>query len=388
MAEGGIHPVRLYDSDGDALDDGSGQLKISFSDALGTDHFGLVGAGADMDGNVHGQLRYIGMTLFNIYYYAYYLPDGDWAFDSATNKHVLIGGVRNDTPISIADGNTGPIRVGEEGEVIIDVVDGGILESALDGIEGGLTVLSSNTGDIPDVIGATGITAPTKAISIAGTRSGGLLRELQVDAAGRLDVDATSEFDNAIGTDGQTGPPKCVSIGGTASGNLQEMAVTADGYVQVNIKAASASGGATDPFKVDTEGYDAGSAGIMPKVVCSDTLAALSGVTNAEISSLQVDTQGALYTTHGVTGITSGNDLDIGTASAAAIFGDTPCKRVDIMASPDNTGYIWIGGSNVAVNRGIRLSPGDFYSTDIDNVADIFAIASVDQEDIVFNYFT
>ena len=29
MAEGGIHPVRLYDSDGDALDDGAGKLNVN-----------------------------------------------------------------------------------------------------------------------------------------------------------------------------------------------------------------------------------------------------------------------------------------------------------------------------------------------------------------------
>ena len=29
MAEVGIHPVRLYDSDGDALDDGSGKLNVN-----------------------------------------------------------------------------------------------------------------------------------------------------------------------------------------------------------------------------------------------------------------------------------------------------------------------------------------------------------------------
>ena len=29
MAELGIHPVRLYDSDGDALDDGAGKLNVN-----------------------------------------------------------------------------------------------------------------------------------------------------------------------------------------------------------------------------------------------------------------------------------------------------------------------------------------------------------------------
>ena len=104
---------------------------------------------------------------------------------------------------------------------------------------------------------------------------------MQEDGAALTALQKIDDIQATIGTDGSTGPAKCVSIGGTSSGNLQEIAVTSDGYVQVNLKAATAGGSAIDPFKVDTEGYDAGSAGIMSKVVCSDTLAALSGVTNA-----------------------------------------------------------------------------------------------------------
>ena len=35
MAEVGIHPVRLYDSDGDALDDGAGKLNVNATHAFG-----------------------------------------------------------------------------------------------------------------------------------------------------------------------------------------------------------------------------------------------------------------------------------------------------------------------------------------------------------------
>ena len=58
------------------------------------------------------------------------------------------------------------------------------------------------------------------------------------------------------------------------------------------------------------------------------------------------------------------------------------------MASPDNTGYIWVGGTSTAVGTGIRLAPGDFYSVDIGNTDDIQVIATVDAEDIHYTIFT
>ena len=61
------------------------------------------------------------------------------------------------------------------------------------------------------------------------------------------------------------------------------------------------------------------------------------------------------------------------------------------MAHPTNTGYIWIGDSAVTTNGangGIRLAPGDFYSIDIDNTGDVYAVATVDGENVCFNYFT
>ena len=39
MAELGIHPVRLYDSDGDALDDGSGKLNVNATIGTGSSTF-------------------------------------------------------------------------------------------------------------------------------------------------------------------------------------------------------------------------------------------------------------------------------------------------------------------------------------------------------------
>jgi hypothetical protein len=118
-------------------------------------------------------------------------------------------------------------------------------------------------------------------------------------------------------------------------------------------------------------------------------------------SEMQVDVVAALpagtnavgKVGHDITAILSDDNPSVGTSAEkiSGADGDVACKRIDIMAHPDNTGYIWVGDSAVSVNGlngGIRLSPGDFYSMDIDNTGDVYAIATVADENVCFNYFT
>ena len=57
------------------------------------------------------------------------------------------------------------------------------------------------------------------------------------------------------------------------------------------------------------------------------------------------------------------------------------------MAAIANTGIIYVGGSGVAANTGIALYPGDVYSVDIDNLNDIYVVATVDGENIQYTYY-
>ena len=61
---------------------------------------------------------------------------------------------------------------------------------------------------------------------------------------------------------------------------------------------------------------------------------------------------------------------------------DRPCKHVDIMAAIANTGIIYIGGEAVSSSFGIALYPGDVYSVDIENTQLLYALPTVDNEDI------
>lgn len=89
---------------------------------------------------------------------AVYADDADWADN--TSKHVLTGGVRSDTPNAITDGDTGPLRVNSEGELMVQVEasalpSGAATEATLaavdghvDGIEALLGTIDTDTGNI------------------------------------------------------------------------------------------------------------------------------------------------------------------------------------------------------------------------------------------------
>ena len=81
-----------------------------------------------------------------------------------------------------------------------------------------------------------------------------------------------------------------------------------------------------------------------------------------------------------------GKNDAVGT-TVEALTTSTACKHVDIMAAIANTGIIYVGGSGVAANTGIALYPGDVYSVDIDDLADIYVLASVDNEDVQWVYY-
>ena len=81
-----------------------------------------------------------------------------------------------------------------------------------------------------------------------------------------------------------------------------------------------------------------------------------------------------------------GKNDAVGT-SAEALTTSTACKHVDIMAATANTGIIYVGGSGVAANTGIALYPGDVYSVEIDDLADIYVLASVNNEDVQWVYY-
>ena len=84
--------------------------------------------------------------------------------------------------------------------------------------------------------------------------------------------------------------------------------------------------------------------------------------------------------------IASGENNTVGT-SAEVLTTSTACKHVDIMATVANTGIIYVGGSGVTSATGIALYPGDVYSLDIDNLNDVYVVATVNGENVQYTYY-
>ena len=79
---------------------------------------------------------------------------GDDTYTEASSKGTAIGGVRNDILASLADTDNewAPLQFNSSGALYIDVANGGVLESAVDGLEGLLTTIDADTGSIKTAI--------------------------------------------------------------------------------------------------------------------------------------------------------------------------------------------------------------------------------------------
>ena len=128
-----------------------------------------------------------------------------------------------------------------------------------------------------------------------------------------------------------------------------------------------------------------------PKVNISNSNGDLVGVTSNRLDvNLGYDTSIDIGDVEikGHASLDEGNNASISSSSATQLTGsDTPCKHVDIMAAIANTGIIYIGGAGVTAATGIALYAGDVYSLDIENVNLLYALASVNTEDVQWVYY-
>ena len=108
----------------------------------------------------------------------------------------------------------------------------------------------------------------------------------------------------------------------------------------------------------------------------------------SDVGVIRCNTQGELYSVHAIETITSGVNDQVSSSTEEELRSSFACHRVDMMASWNNTGYIYVGGTGVSAANGIRLAPGDFYSVDCVNTNDILVLASVNNEDIHYTIFS
>lgn len=123
-------------------------------------------------------------------------------------------------------------------------------------------------------------------------------------------------------------------------------------------------------------------------------LSANSGVDigDVDVASIATGTNAIGRVGHDVTGVGHGVKTVTTAGTDVALAASTACKKVDIQAQTDNTSLIAVGGSGVdatiATGTGIVLYPGDVYSLEIDNLADIYIDSLVNGEGVRFTYYT
>lgn len=76
--------------------------------------------------------------------------------------------------------------------------------------------------------------------------------------------------------------------------------------------------------------------------------------------------------------------------TAVALAASTACKRVTITAETNNSDILVVGGSTVVAalvtRRGTPLYPGDSYSLDADDLAEVFIDALTATDGATFTY--
>ena len=185
------------------------------------------------------------------------------------------------------------------------------------------------------------------------------------------------------------------SVGTFASSNedYAPLQVTNIGELRVNM---ASSVGASEALNTGGQPRSATQRGPVVLAVRNDELAISSaGHADGDYTYLQVDAEGALYTTHGITGMTQGITTVAGTAmqlDEGTDGYDIPCKRVDLMSRHDNVGIIYVGSADTIASNGsvggIRLNAGDFYSMDINNLNHIWVEATIADQELIFIYYT
>jgi len=163
---------------------------------------------------------------------------------------------------------------------------------------------------------------------------------------------------NLAGTD-------CPSGNGTAA-TSQRVTIASDSTGQIKLAAGTAGIGKLTA----NSGVDIGDVDILSIAAGTNII----GKVGHDITTIG----------HGVkTVTTAGTDL--------ALAASTACKKVDIQAQTDNTSIIAVGASGVdatvATGTGIILYPGDTYSLEIDNLADVFIDSLVSGEGVRFCYY-
>lgn len=255
----------------------------------------------------------------------------------------------------------------------------------VDGIETVLGTIDADTSTIAGAVSAGHVqvdvlTTPTTAVT-------GTFWQATQPISGTVTANATlaAETTKVIGTV-NIAAAQTIGITANSSVNIAQM----NGVTTTMGNGASGTGVQRVTIASDSTGQvklAAGTAGI-------GKLTANSGVDigDVDILSIATGTNAIGRVGHDVTGIGHGVKTVTTAGTHVALAASTACKKVDIQAQTDNTNIIAVGGSGVdatiATGTGVVLYPGETYSLEIDNLADIYIDSLVNGEGVRYTYFT
>jgi len=203
-----------------------------------------------------------------------YVDDADWT--DSTSSHTLVGGLYQSTPQTITDGDTGPLQVNANGNLIVDL--SGTDNTVLDNIAASLSVLDdwddSNLANVNINIAGSDIAANAGVMSATTPRVTIANDDTHFGAVG-----AASDVDGVV--HGQ------LRYIGAGVDTVESSANSIQTAVELIDDTVAVLGTATYS-ETSTKGSVVG-------VVRNDTLAPLADTDN-EVAPLQVNAAGALYT--------------------------------------------------------------------------------------------
>jgi len=288
------------------------------------------------------------------------------------SEPLLIGGRYDSSARTLGDGDAGAVALNASGHVLMT-------------IEGAVINDDSQQTSTPPMVNVGG-----EYRAALGAYANGDATILLSDLYGRLRIAGNHVDDDGFTLGSDSGIMIMGFAGNQSVDTNDAAALQCDTSGRLMVEIDSTSIGTSTCFRLNGAAWDNVDIGVGVYAVRNDTLVALSNVADGDYTPFQVAAEGALYTTHGVTGGADGVTTD--DTNGTVLGGDVICQKIDIQAQTDNTGVIAVGftgvDATIATGTGIILYPGDTYSLEINNLNLIYIESSVNGEGVRYTYFT
>ena len=467
--------VKLSDNDGNtvAVDTSSNALHVKLAESIDVGMLGDVNiqladtAVSANDGDADAGTIRVTLANDDTLGGVIYTDDDDW---SASSKHVLVGGLYSDSNI-VTSGDVAPFRIDLQGAMVIDVANGGVLETYVDDIETKLGAIQTATETLDNIvlIADNQYVNPSMGSLPFAVRNDSLdslvnttndMAPLQVNASGALYVDIADggQLDTIIDTlettltaietdqaaieallttidvdtgntqgylsniSGATyvddanwgdGTSKHILVGGVYQSSMQSVTdgdvgpfqIDSNGLLKVALSATDnavldAIDSVLDTIKVDTEAIETAVELIGGAIYQDDAdfsinnnsgiavmgFAGENAITSGDVGVIIVDDAGQVRTVNNLGHLDTFVMIDVDNAVEQLSAGDvgvaSNCIEMFFQADESNSGYVMVGDSDVADNRGMKLNPGDTLILNVIDTRSIYLWGSAANQNV------